>query len=125
MRSFSFAAAATYRRMLNRSLLSVYPLLKGISGRFPSVPDVRLFLVVLLSPVVLAGQGSAENSKTIPRGVFSLGPGSEPADSQVLANQDVDGISIRQPWSNLEKSPGVFDWGFLDSEISRAGKAGK
>jgi hypothetical protein len=125
MRSFSFAAPATYRCMVNRSLLSDYPFLKAISGRFPSLPDVRLLLVLLLSLLVLAGQVSAENSKMIPRGVFSLGPGSEPADAQVLANADVDGISIRQPWSYLEKSPGVFDWGFLDSEISRAAKAGK
>jgi hypothetical protein len=125
MKSFSFAAAATYRCMVNRGLLSVRSFLKAISGRFQSLPDVRFFLVTLLSPLVLAGQVSAESSKMIPRGVFSLGPGAEPADAEVLASPAVDGISVRQPWSNLERSPGVFDWSFLDSEISRAAKAGK
>jgi Beta-galactosidase len=125
MKSFSFAAAATYRCMVSRGLLSVRSFLKAISGRFQSLPEVRFFLVTLLSPLVLAGQVSAESSKMIPRGVFSLGPGAEPADAQVLASPAVDGISVRQPWSNLERSPGVFDWSFLDSEISRAAKAGK
>ena len=37
----------------------------------------------------------------------------------------VDGISIRQPWRELEKSPGVFDWSYLDSEVRRAADADK
>jgi hypothetical protein len=125
MKSFSLAAAATYGCMVNRGFLSVRSFLKAISGRFHSLQGVRFFLVTLLLSLVLAGHVSAESSKMIPRGVFSLGPGAEPADAQVLASPAVDGISVRQPWSNLERSPGVFDWSFLDSEISRAAKAGK
>lgn len=74
----------------------------------------------------LASQArSAADSAGIPRGVFSLGSMGVPADPSVLTNPLVDGISIRQAWRELERSPGVYDWSFLDSEISRAARAGK
>jgi Beta-galactosidase len=78
------------------------------------------FFTWLASQVV-----SAADSPGIPRGVFSLSPMGAPADSSVLTNPLVDGISIRQAWRELERSPGDYDWSFLDSEISRAAKAGK
>ena len=84
-----------------------------------------LFLTVFLLSLVFSGKISAENSRVIPRGVFSLGQVGKPVDSAVLDNPDVDGISVRQAWKELEPSPGGFDWGFIDSEISRAAKAGK
>lgn len=67
----------------------------------------------------------AADAGGIPRGVFSLARESEPADPAVLRDADVDGISIRQPWRELEKSPGVFDWSYLDSEVRRAADADK
>jgi hypothetical protein len=68
---------------------------------------------------------SAEVVSGVPRGVFSLGKAGQPADPAVFTNPSVDGISIRQTWSELEKSKGVFDWSFLDSEVAQARKAGK
>ena len=68
---------------------------------------------------------SAAESPGIPRGVFSLGRVNQPADASVLTNPLVDGISIRQAWRELEKSPGAYSWSFLDSEVSRATRAGK
>jgi hypothetical protein len=62
---------------------------------------------------------------SIPRGVFCLEPAGQPTDERVLSNPFVDGISIRQRWSDLEKSKGVYDWSFFDSETARAEKAGK
>jgi Beta-galactosidase len=84
---------------------------------------------VLLSMYFLSFLGprslSAAESAGIPRGVFSLAGVDEPADSSVLTNPLVVGISIRQAWRVLEKSPGVYNWSFLDSEVSRAAQAGK
>jgi hypothetical protein len=67
----------------------------------------------------------AEESPEIPRGVFSLASVNEPADASVLTNPLVVGISIRQAWRELEISPGDYSWSFLDSEVSRAARAGK
>ena len=84
---------------------------------------------ILLSASVCSflfpGHASAEESAGIPRGVLSLGRVGEPADPAVLSDPWVDGISIRQAWKKLERAPGVYDWSFLDSEVARAGKAGK
>jgi Beta-galactosidase len=71
------------------------------------------------------GEMSAQNAREIPRGVFSLEKAGEPAAPSVLADPSVDGVSIRQRWRDLERSKGVYDWTFLDSEVARAEQAGK
>jgi hypothetical protein len=68
---------------------------------------------------------SAEEPAGIPRGVLSLAQVGEPADPAVLSDPSVDGISVRVAWRKLEKTPGAYDWSFLDSEVARAAKAGK
>jgi len=70
---------------------------------------------------VFAHQALAE----VPRGVFCLSPAGVHADDSVLSNPSVDGLSIRQNWSDLEPTEGVFDWSFLDSEVARAAAASK
>ena len=61
----------------------------------------------------------------VPRGVFSLYPAGNATRDAVLTNSNVDGVSIRQDWSELEPSEGVYNWSFLDSEVARAAAAGK
>lgn len=61
----------------------------------------------------------------IPRGVFSLSPSGAACRESILSNPDVDGISIRQDWKDLEPTEGVFNWTFLDSEVARIKVAGK
>jgi len=61
----------------------------------------------------------------VPKGVFSLPAAGKPTPESVLANPNVDGISIRQDWADLEPSEGVFDFSFLDSEVARAAASGK
>jgi Beta-galactosidase/FG-GAP-like repeat len=64
----------------------------------------------------------------IPRGVFSLLPsntGNASADPAVYQDPDVDGISVRQKWSDLEPEEGVFDFTYLDAVVSNAAAAGK
>src|SRR5262249_44422266 len=60
-----------------------------------------------------------------PIGVYSLGQTNVAASANVLSNTEVDGISIRVGWDNLEIADGIYDWSFLDSEIGRAAAAGK
>ena len=59
------------------------------------------------------------------RGVFSLSPAGSTARETVLANPNVDGVSIRQDWKDLEPTEGTYDWSFLDSEVTRMAAAGK
>jgi hypothetical protein len=51
--------------------------------------------------------------------IMSLSSTQTPVNGAVLDMPYVFGVSIRQLWSNIELAPGVFDWTFLDSEISR------
>jgi hypothetical protein len=63
----------------------------------------------------------------IPQGVFCLLPEGQGTDGDpsVYSNPDVDGVSVRQGWGDLEPSEGVFDWSFLDALIARAAAARK
>ena len=63
----------------------------------------------------------------IPRGVFCLQPvgqGTGP-DPFVYSDPDVDGISVRQNWGDLELAEGIFDWSYLDNVTAMAAAAGK
>ena len=79
-------------------------------------------LVLLFGTVLGLGQSL---SAAVPHGVFSLSGAGSACNETVLTNPSVDGISIRQDWKDLEPSEGVFDWSFLDSEVSRISAAGK
>jgi hypothetical protein len=63
----------------------------------------------------------------IPRGVFCLLPNGEGNghDPLVYSDPDVDGISVRQNWGDLELAEGTFDWSFLDTVTEMATAAGK
>jgi Beta-galactosidase len=76
----------------------------------------------LCSGICLFGQPL---QAAVPKGVFSLSGAGNPCPEKVLQNPDVDGISIRQNWVDLEPSEGAFNWSFLDSEVARAAAAGK
>ncbi len=67
----------------------------------------------------------ATRSGLIPTGVFNLAKVGRPAAAAVFSNPNVDGISIRQAWRELETSEGHYDWSYLDSEVGRAERAGK
>jgi hypothetical protein len=61
------------------------------------------------------------------RGVFCLLPEGQGTgrDPSVYSNPDVDGISVRQDWGDLEPTEGTFDWSFLDNVIARAAEVRK
>ena len=85
------------------------------------------FLRLLAGAGLLFGTGPlfAGLPSEIPRGVFSLSPAGNAFRDSVATNPNVDGISIRQDWSELEPSEGSYNWTFLDSEVARAAAAGK
>lgn len=85
---------------------------------------LSLFFVPLLFCVGLAASTTTAFSE-VPRGVFSLSPGGKPAGEGPLSNPDVDGISVRGGWIDLEPTEGTFDFSFLDGEVARAAAAGK
>jgi hypothetical protein len=63
----------------------------------------------------------------VPRGVFCLLPagGGAGPDPFVYSAPDVDGISVRQTWGDLEPQEGVYNWTYLDRVTTRAAAAGK
>src|SRR5712691_8235012 len=87
----------------------------------------KAFESALLSALLFAGLLSVpvKAFSQVPRGVFSLSGSGVAAGSDVLANPNVLGISLRQNWVDLEPSEGNFNWTFLDSEVARAAAAGK
>ena len=62
---------------------------------------------------------------TVPRGVFDIANLGGPVPDIVLLNPDVDGISLRQFWSSIEPTEGVFDFSYLDSTIANCASHGK
>lgn len=95
------------------SLLSLPPRLR--------LPRVRSFIAMGGFFLALAAFARAD----APQGVLSLSNSGKPANSAVLANPDVTGISVRYAWKDLEPAEKAFNWVFLDSEVARAAAAGK
>jgi Beta-galactosidase len=83
------------------------------------------FLLGALFCAFLTTPGKAFSQ--IPRGVFCLQPSGQGtgSDPYVYRDPDVDGISVRQNWGDLERTEGVYDWTYLDNVTARAAAAGK
>jgi hypothetical protein len=58
-------------------------------------------------------------------GVYSLTGEGRPVANGVLSNPNVDGVSIRLHWSDLETADHVYNWAYLDTQVSRVVAAGK
>jgi pimeloyl-ACP methyl ester carboxylesterase len=84
-----------------------------------------LFSKLSFCGVILAVPNIVFSAIEVPRGVFSIANnGAEPLPA-VLANPDVDGITLRQGWSDLEPTEGNFDFSYLDSAVAFAKGEGK
>src|SRR5438094_4568942 len=82
------------------------------------------FLLIVVFCVFLALTDKAFSE--IPRGVFCLlSTGVGVGDPFVYSDPDVDGISVRQRWGDLEPTEGFYDWTYLDGVTARAAAAGK
>ncbi len=80
------------------------------------------FLVTLALALCLSASQAFSES---PRGVYSIPNKGKKISDTVLANPNVDGIALRQNWSDIEKTDGVYDWSYFDAEIARAAGVGK
>src|SRR6266571_1389446 len=91
-------------------------------GNLDPLPRRRLALI-LAALLVLPHLGFSE----VPRGVFCLLPAGAGAgnDPSVYSNPNVDGISVREHWCDLEPSEGAFAFTFLDTVVAKAAAGGK
>jgi hypothetical protein len=65
-------------------------------------------------------------SPTVPCGVFSLLPAGDPPSGSTLTNPNIDGVSVRYHWSDLEATKGDYNFvGGLDDLIQACADAGK
>lgn len=58
-------------------------------------------------------------------GVYYLGAANIPISAASYSNPDISGVVVRFRWNDIETSPGVFDWSFVDAEIAKATTYGK
>lgn len=68
---------------------------------------------------------SAHGRAQVPEGVFSIANVGLPPQDEVLADPNVDGVSIRFDWANLEPTEGVFDFSYLDTTVASCAAARK
>jgi hypothetical protein len=67
----------------------------------------------------------AAESPQMPHGIFSLTTAGKPVPSAILTNPHVTGVAIRGKWQDVERSEGIYDWSYFDTEIARVKQAGK
>lgn len=89
------------------------------ASRSKTPPALLILLGLLVASTNLLAQA--------PRGVFCLLPADagNAKDPLIYTNPDVDGISARQGWCDLEPAEGAFDWTFLNDIVSKAAAGGK
>ena len=64
-------------------------------------------------------------AQVVPMGVFSIANSGKQPQAAVLANPDVDGVTLRQDWASLEPTEGKLAFGFLGTAVASVGAAGK
>jgi hypothetical protein len=53
-------------------------------------------------------------------GIYYLGGADIAVNSAAYTNSNLAGVVVRFKWGNLETSPNVFNWAFIDGEIAKA-----
>lgn len=61
----------------------------------------------------------------VPQGVFSIANGGLQPQDEVLADPNVDGVTLRQDWASLEPTEGRFDFSYLDLAVANVAASGK
>jgi len=84
----------------------------------------RILLAVLpLLALMLAQVGDGAAAEV--SGVYAVQDPGHPFPDDIMNNPNVDGLALRYPWFALERSEGVYNWGFIDQEIARDMAHGK
>ena len=89
------------------------------------LPITIVFLVILYAckktnPVASGGTNSISTTFQGKGGIYYLGGADIAINNSAYANPNLAGVVVRFKWGNLETSPGVFNWSFIDGEISKA-----
>ena len=66
-----------------------------------------------------------QNSFTGQSGVYYLGTANIPISTTNYSNPNISGVVVRFNWNDVETSPGVFNWTYVDGEIAKATTYGK
>lgn len=74
-----------------------------------------IILVLVLIPVSSLSQAASNRL-----GVLSVIPWSNTPNSQIWSDSLTDGIVVREYWYNIETSPDVYSWNYLDKQFSNA-----
>jgi hypothetical protein len=82
--------------------------------------SIRKALVVL-ALFVASPHGIAQ----IPQGVFSIANLKLPPQDEVLDDPNVDGVTVRLNWADLEPIEGQYDFSYLDTTLASVNAAGK
>ena len=92
------------------------------SGRSikPISRSLRTALIVL-ALFIESTHGRAQ----IPQGVFSIANLGLPPQDEVLDDPNVDGVTVRLNWSDLEPTEGQYDFSYLDTTLASVNAAGK
>ncbi len=85
------------------------------------MPASLLALLGATSLLLTPGKACSQ----VPQGVFSIANDGLMPQDEVLANPDVTGVTIRQSWSALEPTEGVYNWSYLDDALATVAASGK
>jgi hypothetical protein len=91
--------------------------------RQPYSLRITTWVVMATYGALLGIRGTAFSAT--PRGVFSIASTGLKIQDPVLTASYVDGISLRQDWSDLQPIESFYNFTYLDTEIGRASAAGK
>ncbi len=53
-------------------------------------------------------------------GVYYLGTATVPTSTTIYSNPNINGVVVRFNWSDIEPTPGTFNWSYIDGEIAKA-----
>jgi hypothetical protein len=94
----------------------------SVSGRSTKTIGRTLRIVLIFVALSLA---SPQARAQIPQGVFSIANlGLAPQD-EVLADPNVDGVTVRLNWADLEPTENQYDFSYLDTTLASVNAAGK
>ena len=86
---------------------------------------LRAFAAIWIFVGLVPESRAAAGTLVLPRGVSALIRGGGNIAASALSNPNVDGISVRAHWSDVETADGVYNWSYLDAKINQASEAGK
>jgi Beta-galactosidase len=94
----------------------------SVSGRSIKTFNRSLRLpLIVLALFVASNHGRAQ----IPQGVFSIANLGLPPQDEVLNNPNVDGVTVRLNWADLEPTEGQYDFTYLDTTLASVNAVGK